>query len=330
MPANLPPQYIELEREYRREKDPQIKLELLQRMLAEIPKHKGTDHLQADLKQRISRQNKQLKQKKSGAKRKEQPDHVPKEGIAQYALVGPPNTGKSSLLAAMTNAKPEIADFPFTTRRPAPGMTEFESVQLQLVDLPPICTQFCENWVPNVVRNADVVLAVLSVGEDDLLDAFVDTTERLEQSKIKLINDPPPMDQPVSIANKRTIVVANQIDRPDSEDRLQILRDFFAIRYPIIAISATNATNLDELKRTMFEVLGRIRVYTKTPGNEADFTDPIVLSYGATVAEAAEVIHKDFARNLQYAKIWGKHTFDGQRVKGDFVVHDEDILEFHI
>ena len=251
MPANLPPQYVVLEKEYRQEKDPAIKLELLERMLSEIPKHKGTDHLQGEIKQKIARLKKQQKQKISGAKRRESPDHVPKEGIAQYALVGPPNSGKSSLLAAMTNATPEIADFAFTTRKPMPGMTDFEGVQLQMVDLPPICTQFCENWVPNVVRNADVVLAVLSVGEDDLLDAFVDSTERLEQNKIKLINDPPPMDQPAGVANKRTIVVANQIDRPDSEDRLEILRDFFAIRYPIIAISAKNGTNLDELKRLL-------------------------------------------------------------------------------
>jgi ribosome-interacting GTPase 1 len=230
----------------------------------------------------------------------------------------------------MTNATPEIADFAFTTRKPMPGMTDFEGVQLQMVDLPPICTQFCENWVTNVVRVADIVLVVLSLGNDDLLDAYEDTLQRLEQGKIVLNNDPPAMDQPISTMNKRTILVANQTDQPGADDRLSIMREVMELRFPIVKVSAKEQTNLDELKNMMFSILGKIRVYTKTPGREADYTDPVVLAYGATVADAAQVIHKDFAHNLQFAKIWGKQTFDGQRVKGDFVVHDGDILEFHI
>lgn len=330
MPANLPPQYVELEREYRKAKDPDQKLVLLNRMLAEIPKHKGTEHLQGELKQKISKLKKEQKQKKSSARRKDYLDYVPKEGVAQYALVGPPNSGKSSLLAALTNARPEIADFPFTTRKPLPGMTEFESVQLQMVDLPPICTQYCENWVPNVVRTADVALVVLSLGSDDLIDEFSDTNERLKQNKTFLTNEPPTLVQPPGEINKRTIIAANQIDRPGAADRLEILNDLFAAQFPIIAISATIPENLPRLLKNMFSILGRIRVYTKTPGHEADLTDPVVLPMGATVADAAEVIHKDFARQLHFAKIWGRNSFDGQRVHGDYVVTDGDVLEFHI
>jgi ribosome-interacting GTPase 1 len=330
MPANLPPQYIELEKEYRAEKDPVLRLELLQRMLAEIPKHKGTDHLVGELKQKISRLKKQDKQKKSGAKRHDAPDHVPREGIAQYALVGPPNGGKSSLLAAMTNAIPEIAEFAFTTRKPLPGMTDYEGVQLQLIDLPPVCSQFCENWVTNVVRVADIALLVLSLGDDDILDSYEDTITRLEQGKIILNNDPPAMDQSVSIMDKRTILIANQMDQDGADDRLAIMREVMELRFPMVKVSAKTGENLDQLKKMMFSILGKIRVYTKTPSQEADLTDPVVLSYGATVADAAKVIHKDFAHSLQFAKIWGAHTFDGQRVKGDFEVHDGDVLEFHL
>jgi len=330
MPANLPPQYVELEREYRKTKDPDQKLALLHRMLAEIPKHKGTEHLQGELKQKIAKLKKQTKQKKSSAKRRDYLDYVPKEGVAQYALVGPPNSGKSSLLTALTNARPEIADFPFTTRKPLPGMTDFEGVQLQLVDLPPICTQYCENWVPNVVRTADVAVVVLSLGSDDLMDEFSDTNERLKRNKTFLTNEPPTLIQPPGEINKRTIIAANQIDRPGASDRLEILNELFAAQFPIIAISATIPENLAELLKIMFSILGRIRVYTKTPGHEADLSDPVVLPTGATVAEAAEVIHKDFARQLHFAKIWGRNSFDGQRVRGDYVVTDGDILEFHI
>ena len=329
MPANLPPQYVELEREYRQAKDPEERLSLLQRMLTEIPKHKGTEHIQGEIKHKISKLRKELQQKK-GAHRKEYLDHVPKEGIAQYALVGPPNTGKSSLLAALTNARPEIADFPFTTRKPNPGMTDFERVQLQLVDLPPVCTQFCENWVPNVVRAADIVLVVLSLATDDLLDGFEDTAERLRQNKVLLDNSPPAPDQPAGVMNKQTIVVANQQDRPDAIGRLRVLEDVFKDRFPIVPVSAKEKSNLETLQRAMFEMLGKVRVYTKTPGHEPDFSDPIVLPTGATVAAAAQMIHKDFARNLQFARIWGKHTFDGQRVKGDYVIADGDVLEFHV
>jgi ribosome-interacting GTPase 1 len=330
MPANLPPQYVELEREYRKTKDPEEKLSLLQRMLAEIPKHKGTEHLQGELKQKISKLKKEQKQKKSSARRKDYLDHVPKEGVAQYALVGPPNSGKSSILAAMTNARPEIADFPFTTRKPFPGMAEFESVQMQLVDLPPICTQYCENWVPNVVRTADVAVVVLSLGSDNLIDEFSDTQERLNQSKIYLKNTPLSGDRTPGELYKKTILVANQVDRSGAGDRLEILSDLFASEFPLIAISARDGANIDELRKNMFSILGRIRVYTKTPGHEADLTDPVVLPKGATVSDAAQVIHKDFARQLQFAKIWGRNAFDGQRVRGDYVVTDGDILEFHI
>ena len=329
MPANLTPQYVELEREYRAAKDPEQRLALLQRMLAEIPKHKGTEHMQGEIKHKISKLKKELQQKK-GASRKAYLDHVPKEGIAQYALVGPPNTGKSTLLAALTNARPEIADFPFTTRKPFPGMTTYECIQLQLVDLPPICSQYCEGWVPNVVRTADVAIVVLSLAADDLLDGFENTAERLRQAKVLLDNSPPESDQPVGIMNKKSIFVANQIDRPGAGGRLEVMIDVFRDRFPIVPISAKEKTNLDLLKQAMFQILGKVRVYTKAPGHEPDFSDPIVLPVDATVMEAARVIHKDFAHNLQFARIWGKHTFDGQRVKGDFVISDGDILEFHV
>ncbi len=330
MPANLPPQYVKLEDEYRREKDPQRKLELLYDMLREIPKHKGTDHLQGELKQKISRLKKEIKRKPSGAKRKESLDHIAREGVAQFSLVGPPNSGKSSILAAMSNARPEIADFPFTTRKPLPGMANYKGVQLQLVDLPPICTQFCESWVGNVVRTSDIALVVLSLGEDDLLEQFDDLTTRLMQSKVLLDNSPPPESQPAGVLNKKAIIVAAQSDRPDAEMRLEMLTEQIDNRFSIVPISAQTGQDLDTLRQAMFDILGKMRVYTKTPGKEPDFTDPVVLEIGSTVADAAREIHKDFARGLQFAKIWGPHTFDGQRVKGDYVVNDGDVLEFHI
>jgi len=105
-------------------------------MLAIIPKHKGTDRLQADIKRRLSK-HKEESQKKKGAQIQRSIFHIDKEGAAQVVIIGPPNTGKSSLVDKLTKASPEIADFPHTTHKPTPGMAQYENIQFQLVDTPP-------------------------------------------------------------------------------------------------------------------------------------------------------------------------------------------------
>jgi hypothetical protein len=57
---------------------------------------------------------------------------------------------------------------------------------------------------------------------------------------------------------------------------------------------------------------------------------PVVLPRGSTVLEMAESIHKDFAHQLKFARIWGSEKFDGQRVQRDYVVQEGDIIEIHI
>ena len=136
MPANLTPEYLAAEEEFKSAQSHEEKIAALERMLSTVPKHKGTEKLQADIKRRLSRERKEG-HKKGGART------VPfwlvkKEGAGQVALIGPPNAGKSSLLAALTNARPEVADYPFTTHAPTPGMMAYENIQVQLIDLPPV------------------------------------------------------------------------------------------------------------------------------------------------------------------------------------------------
>ncbi len=147
MPANLPPQYYELEREFRAEKEPREKLRLAQELLAMMPKHKGTDKLQADMKAKISKLKKQLDRSTTahGVRQAAAHDHIEKEGAGQVILIGPPNSGKSSLLEALTRARPVVADYPFSTRQPLTGMMTFETVQFQLIDTPPISPESYEN-----------------------------------------------------------------------------------------------------------------------------------------------------------------------------------------
>jgi hypothetical protein len=169
MPANLPPQYHEVERKFREAKTAEEKLHFLREMFAVLPKHKGTEKLQADLKRRISKlQDDAQKARKSG--RRPYAFTVEREGAAQMALVGPTNSGKSSILKALTRAEPEVAPYPFTTRMPLPGMMQFEDIQIQLVDLPAISETGMEHWVSQIIRGADAVLMVLDLGAATVLD----------------------------------------------------------------------------------------------------------------------------------------------------------------
>src|SRR5437016_1612597 len=137
MPANLTPQYMEAEKRFKQALSTEEKVAALEEMMSTIPKHKGTEKLQAELKKKMSALRKESEQqKKSGGRR--ETFNIEREGARRLALVGAPNSGKSQLLRSLTNAIPEVADYPFTTRIPIPGMLVFENVHMQVVDLPPI------------------------------------------------------------------------------------------------------------------------------------------------------------------------------------------------
>src|SRR5260221_681647 len=191
MPANLPPQYSKAEEEYRKATSPADRLEKLREMFRLLPKHKGTEKLQSDLKQKISRAREDLEEAKAGAKKPGVSHRVPRDGAGQVVLVGAPNAGKSAILAALTNAKPEVAPYPYTTRAPYPGMMVWEDVRLQLVDLPPIAADFMEPWVPGIIRAADAALLVADLGDDDVTDAVEMVVGRLAQAHTELVGDLP-------------------------------------------------------------------------------------------------------------------------------------------
>lgn len=331
MPANLPPQYIELENQYREEKDPKVRLDLLERMLREIPKHKGTDHMVGELKRKISKLKSQTeKPAKHAVARHTSPDHVPKEGAAQLVLFGPPNAGKSSVIGALTRAHVEIADWPFATRKPVAGMALWENVQLQLVDTPSISEEFCETYVFNIIRTADVAVLVLSLGDDDLLTEYEYVIDRVHHGKVRLGGLVEPDPSLPTALEKKTTILATGRDRPDAETRLDLLMHVIRDRVPVWPVSVPTGEGLKEFLGAMFAGLGLIRVYTKAPGHEPDLNDPILLPIGGTVGDAARSIHKEIAETLQFARIWGTSAFDGQRVTADHIIADGDVLEFHV
>jgi len=136
VPANLTPQYHAAEEAFRRARTAEEKIAALQEMLAVIPKHKGTEKLQADIKRRIARLREEGKKKSKT--RGYNPFNVEKQGAGQIVLAGYPNTGKSALVGVLTRAKVKVADYPFATSLPVAGMMPYEDTYVQLVDTPPI------------------------------------------------------------------------------------------------------------------------------------------------------------------------------------------------
>jgi len=331
MPANLTPQYHDAEERFKKATTDEEKLACLEEMMRVIPKHKGTEKMRADMKTRMAKLRAKSQAPKKGAgTRQKANDHVEKHGSAQIALVGPPNCGKSSLLGTVTNTKPEIAEYPFTTRNPLPGMMEFETVQFQIVDLPPITEDYYENWMTNILRNSDMLLLMADLESDNLLEDFDAVLSRLDELKLKLVRKEIPEEYVGSQFCKRAPIAANKIDSPGATDNLDVFQEFYSERFDIFPFSCMTATGIVDLQRHIFNILQIIRVYTKTPGKDVEYKNPIVLPIGATVEDAAYSLHKDFARNLQFAKVWGDGKFDGQRVTSKFELNDKDIIEFHI
>jgi len=333
MPANLPPQYYELEREFKDERDPREKLRLGQELLAMMPKHKGTDKLQADLKAKISKLKKQVEgsapQKKHGARQIDTRDHIDREGAAQIILIGPPNSGKSTIVDAVTGARPLIGDYPYTTREPLSGMMMFGFIQLQLIDTPPIAADYMESFVPPLIRQADLVVLVVDIATPGF-EARVDALfKRLEEKRIMLTPQPPEKSDDPKFSYKKTVIAAHKSLEEVAETGRKVLAELYS-QFKVIPTSILDDDLMNNFKQSLFEALGVIRVYTKKVGHEPDYDDPIILSIGGTVEEAALALHKDFLNKLQYAKIWGKGKHEGQRVMNNFVLTDGDIIEFHI
>ena len=325
MPANLPPQYLEAEKNFRAAKSPEEKIVALEEMLAIMPHHKGTDHLRAELRSRIAKLT-QLAAKKSGTQRAS--TVIEKEGAAQVAVIGLPNAGKSQLVGSITNASPTVAEYPFTTYTVTPGMMEFENIQIQLLDTPPLAPQAIEWWLPPLLRRADALLLMVDL-RDDPLAQIESLIEQLEKMRISIGSGGGEEEEEI-LSRKKALIAGNKIDLPGARENYTALQNRYGNQLPVLAISARERIGLEELKLKIFQVLDIIRVYTKIPGQKPDFDDPIILERGSTLADAAEAVHKDFLAKLKYARLWGSGKHDGIMVKRDHIMQDGDIIELHV
>ena len=327
MPTNLPPHYFDAEKRYREAKTAPDKIAALEEMLAIMPKHKGTDHLKADLRRRIAKLM-QSGGKKAAAQRAAMT--VQKEGAAQVPVIGTPNSGKSSIVNALTNASPTVADYPFATYTILPGMMEYENIQIQLLDTPPLVPGSTLALLPPNLVRADALLIIIDLSEDPLSQMEAVTSE-LEGMRIGIGEIPEVTSEDEFIRHsKKALIVGNKIDVEEANENYEVLEELYRDDFPILAISAARGTGLEELKLAIFKLLEIIRVYTKTPGQKPDMDDPIILSTGSTLADAATEVHKDFTANLKFARIWGSGKHDGVMAKRDHVLQDGDIIELHM
>lgn len=330
MPANLTHQYRKAEEAYRQATTPDEELACLQVMLRELPKHKGTENLQAELKQKISQAKKdtqqQSKGKKSGAGYR-----LPRQGAGRAVIIGGPNAGKSQLLASLTRATPEIAVYPFTTHQPMPAMMPWEDITVQLVDTPPITSDVFDPVTQALIRSADVVLLLIDLGDDDGIEQLQDVIAKLGATKTRLATESRLDENDVGVSYTKTFACPNKIDLPEAADRLALLDEFCPLEFRRFLISAGQQTGLDDLRGAIVDALDVVRVYTKMPNKkEPDYDRPFTIRRGGTLHDIAQLVHKDFAEGLKFARVWGEAVHDGTTVKGDYVLHDKDIIELHL
>ncbi|HSD65441.1 MAG TPA: GTPase [Vicinamibacteria bacterium] len=343
MPANLSPEYKDAQEKFRRARDPQEKLEWLREMLRTIPKHKGTEHLQAEIKTRVKELADELGGPKKGAVRGGPELAVRHEGAAQVALVGPPNSGKSRLHARLTGSHAVVGPYPFSTKYPLPGMLLHEDVQFQVVDLPPVAEDYFEPWMGGTLHGADAVALVVDLSDPACVEQLDAIERRLEEKRVSLV---PRLDAPVPLAPGEeegeagfdpfrarlpALLLANKADLiPDPGAELAAFREIAPDPFDSLAVSAETGAGLAAIGPALFSLLGIVRIYSKVPGHPPDMGRPFTLRGGGRVRDVAQQVHRGMAAELRFARIWGGSAeFDGQQVSAAHVVRDRDVVELH-
>ncbi len=329
MPTNLPPEATAAEKRYKEASGLPEKISRLEEFMSLIPKHKGTDKLRAGLRKRLSklREQAQAGKKKTGS-RADSAWRIDREGAGQVAVIGPPNAGKSALVSALTHARPEVADYPYTTRAPAPGMMHFENVQVQLVDTPPLTREHLEPELIDLIRRADMVLLVVDL-QGDGLGQLQDAAGLLGERKI-VPRHLRPEEAERGAVYPPLLVLVNKCDDRAADGDYEVFCELLAGDWPLLPVSARTGRNLDELRARVYEMLEIMRVYSKPPGKKADLSSPFTLERGSTVEDFAAEVHRDLGRQLKSARVWGTGVHDGQTVSRDHVLHEGDVVELRV
>jgi ribosome-interacting GTPase 1 len=335
VPANLTPEYKAAEAEFRKARDAEGRLRWLREMLRTVPKHKGTEHLRADIKTRVKQLTEEAAGPTRGGTRTGPQTSVHHEGAAQVVLLGPPNSGKSTLHVRLTGSHAAAGPYPFTTQFPVPGMLPFEDVAFQLVDLPPVAAQHPVPWLAATVGTADAGLLVIDLNDPVCVQQVAELHELLAERRVALTESwaQPAVDDdsgdPFAVSLPVLLVAAKADHVPGLDEELAVFSELAGMCYPAVAVSALTGEGLDQIGRFLFEHLGVVRVYTKLPGQPADHSRPFTLRRGQTVHDVAVLIHKELADTVTFARLW-RCDVEGRQVGRDHPLDDRDVIELHI
>mgnify|MGYP002624245235 CR=1 FL=1 len=328
MPANLTPQYHQAETDYRRAHTAAERVECLERMLQTIPKHKGTEKLQADLKTRL-KEAKAEQQTEAKAPKSGKTYRFPRQGAGTVVIIGAPNSGKSRILKELTNAEPTVADYPYSTHEPMPGMMPWEDVRVQLIDTPAIGSGHIEPYLLNFVRAADAVVLCFDGSSDDAPEQTAEVLQLLADRKTRLAEETGLDEQDLGVVRVRTLLAVTRGSDPDASARLELFRELMPLPCPVQMVELDDEASREALRTAIYKLLGVMRVYTKKPGKPAEYDSPFTIPIGGTVEALALEVHRDLAETLKFAKVWGTSAHDGQSVGRDHVLCDRDMVELH-
>jgi hypothetical protein len=298
MPTNVSQEFIKAQAKYLAAKTDEDKLRALEEMKKTMPQHKSAENLRANIRQRYKKL-KQAIEKKS--KQKKGKEGIKKEGI-QVILCGLTNTGKSSLLETITNAKPLIAPYEFTTRRETIGTLNYQDISFQIIDMPAINH---ETFDQGIVNTADILLIIIT------------KLSELEEINPFLIK-----------AKGKRIVIVNKSDLLNDKEKRKISATLQSKKHNFCLISCKTKEGINKLKDLLIQESGVIRIYTKQPHKAPD-NKPVILKPPVTLQILAEKVLKKGIK-IKEARVTGPSSkFPNQKVGLKHELKDKDIVEFH-
>ena len=330
MAANLTPQYLEAEEKYRAAKTPAEQLAALEEMWRELPKHKSSEKIQAELKKKLSAARKAVQQGAKHGPTKADPFAIPRTGAGQVVLLGMPNAGKSSIVGGLTRAHVKVTDYPFGTATPVPGMLPYEDIQVQLVDTPPVTAEHVPTGLAGLWHGADGLVVVVDLAGDSFLEDAEVCLRHLSERKIELVDGARVRpNEPGGILKLPGFILASKMDLPGAPANLEMLREFCGERVRIESYSDRSPELSARLPALLFRLIGVTRIYAKPPGRKPDLAEPFVLPAGSDVHALARHVYRGLEHQVKSARIWGHGVADGQNVELDHILHDRDIVELH-
>jgi len=301
--TNQSPFYQKAEQNFLNSTEPEEKLKYLEEMIKECPKHKSSEKMLSNLKNRYRKLKESLeKQKKSGKSSK----NSIKKSDMQICIAGFPNTGKSSIFEMLTNQKEKstIAPHAFSTYEPVLGTTNIEDIQIQTIDMPPF-----PNHDKSTLNTTDTILLV------------VDNLEQIKNSEKFIRKD------------LKKIILFNKTDLLNQNEKRKLeetLKSKFK-NYDYNLISNKFPQEITKIKDKLLKIFlpnKFIRIYTKEPKKQAS-KEPMILKNNSSVSNVAEKILKGMSKKIKTTKIWGPSSkFSGQVVGLEHILKDKDIIEF--